>query len=528
MTDVLFLHVPKFRNYYKPLGRFSFIHLPPVGLLGLADYLRVNHCSTRVIHLGVEHYKYGGIDLPGILAEHQPALVGLGLHWHFQSYDVIETARQIKKVRPDVPIVLGGFTASFFAEEILRTFDCVDFVIRGDAEKPLLELLRQREGGGGLQHVPNLAFRQDGQVCLSPVRYVADSSVLDSVSHTDFTLMKDYPSFIESFSKYMFLDGLSAAAQKALFKWKRTYPMNLGRGCVHHCSYCGGAAPAQSLINDRKVPCLRSVESVLSSLQDLERFGFEATSLPLDPLPPRQAEEYYLRIFEGMRKLNIRLGMEVERYFLPTREFLRSFHDLPGKDCFVTLSPNSHSEEIRRKNGFYRYSNEELEECLNTMEEIGVNCALFFACGLPFESAQDLEAMARYQAQLRRRFKRVQIKTGIIEIEPASPMSLNPEAFGIRLHRSTFADYYRYHSQPTRNHFQEMGYDRIGYPGPDETAGALCRHFCSHFRTGSLPPFLVRTACSTASVLWKLGAFRIFDAIVPSRSEASDNAHGKA
>lgn len=77
MTDVLFLHVPKFRNYYKPLGRFSFIHLPPVGLLGLADYLRVNHCSTRVIHLGVEHYKYGGIDLPGILASTSPLSSGL-------------------------------------------------------------------------------------------------------------------------------------------------------------------------------------------------------------------------------------------------------------------------------------------------------------------------------------------------------------------------------------------------------------------------------------------------------------------
>lgn len=519
MTDLLFFHVPKFRNYYKPLNRFSFVHLPPMGLLGLADYLRRNHCRTRVIHLGVEHYKYGGIDLNSILAEHQPAIVGLGLHWHFQSYDVIETARQIKAVCPDIAIVLGGFTASLFAQEILRTFDCVDFVVRGDAEEPLLELVKQHRSGGAFQQVPNLAFRQDGEIRLNSLRYVANSSVLDSISFTDFTLMKDYPSFVDSFSHYMYLDGLSAAAQRALLGWKKMYPVYLGRGCVHNCSYCGGSAASQRMINNRTGACLRSVEAVLSSLQDLERFGFDATVLALDPLPPPQAEEYYLAIFEGIRRFHISMGIEVERYFLPTREFIRSFRELPGKNSFITLSPDCHREELRRKNGVYRYSNEELEECLEVMEEEGVNCALFFALGLPFETADDLEAMARYQKQLRRKFKRVQCKTSIIEIEPGSPMSRDPSAYGLRLHRSSFADYYRYHSLPSQNHFREMGYDRIGCPGPAETANALCRHFCSHFRTGHLPPFFSRAMCSTASVMWRLGAFQLFDKIVGSRLE---------
>jgi radical SAM superfamily enzyme YgiQ (UPF0313 family) len=526
MTDVLFFHVPKFRNYYKPLNRFSFVHLPPMGLLGLADYLRLNHCSTRVIHLGVEYYKYGGIDLRSILAEHQPAIVGLDLHWHFQSYDVIETARKIKEVCPGVAIVLGGFTASFFAEEILRTFDCVDFVVRGDAEEPLLELVKQHRSGGAFRQVPNLAFRQDSEICLNPLRYVAGPSVLDSISFTDFTLMKDYPSFVDSFSRYMYLDGLSAASQRALFRWKKMYPVYLGRGCVYNCSYCGGSAGSQRIINNRTGACLRSVESVLSSLQDLERFGFEVTCLTLDPLPAPKAEEYFLAIFEGIRRLHISLGIEVERFCLPTREFIHSFRDLPRKDSFITLSPNSHSEEIRRKNGVYRYSNEELERCLNVMEEEGVNCALFFACGLPFESAEDLEAMARYQKQLRRKFKRVQCKTSIIEIEPGSPMSRDPQAYGVRLHRSSFADYYRYHSLPSQNHFLEMGYDRIGCPGPDETANSLCRHFCSHFRTGRVPPFLTRTLCSMASAMWRVGAFQLFDKIVGSRLEEPRGPHG--
>jgi radical SAM superfamily enzyme YgiQ (UPF0313 family) len=492
-----------------------------MGLLGLADFLRKNRCSTRIIHLGVERYKYGKIDLDKIIADHQPAIIGLDLHWHFQSYDVIETARKIKEVCPEVAIVLGGFTASFFAEEILRSFDCVDFVVRGDAEEPLLGLVRQHRSGGEFQQVPNLAYRQGGKLCLNPLRYVADQSVLDSISYTDFTLMKDYPSFVNSFSQFYHLDGLSTASQRALLRWKKMYPVNLGRGCVYNCSLCGASAASQSIINNRTGACLRSVESVLSSLEDLQRFGFEATHLGLDPLPVRKADEYFLPIFEGIRRRHISLSMEVERYNLPTREFIRSFRDLPGKDSFITLSPNSHSEEIRRKNGIYRYSNQELEECLTAMDEEGVKSALYFTCGLPFETAEDLEAMARYQKHVRRKFKRVQCKTSIVEIEPASPMSLDPHAYGVRLHRSSFADYYRYHGLPSRNLFLELGYDRIGCPGLDETANYSCRHFCSHFRTGRLRPFPCKTLCSLASVMWKVGAFRLLDKIIGPHLEGS-------
>ena len=38
---------------------------------------------------------------------------------------------------------------------------------------------------------------------LNPTTYVADSAMLDSICFTDFTLMKDYPCFVESFSRYM-------------------------------------------------------------------------------------------------------------------------------------------------------------------------------------------------------------------------------------------------------------------------------------------------------------------------------------
>jgi len=512
--DLLLLHVPKFNNYYKPIGNFSFIELPPIGLLGLADFVRSHHRTTKIIHLGVERQVAGSIDLDKIIAEQQPAMIGLDLHWHFQAFDVIETAKKIKRARPEIAVLLGGFTASFFAEEILRNFDCVDFIIRGDAEVPLVKLLQHHLGDQIYDEVPNLAFR-NGTVRMNPINYVADRETLDSICYTDFTLMKDYPVFVSSFSRYMSLNGLSQPSQRRLFHWKKSYPLMLGRGCFYRCSYCGGSSTAQKIINNRTRVCYRSVEPVLESLADLQRFGFEFAHVPFDPMPPEEADEFYLPFFEGIVERGIPLPMEVERYCIPSRRFIRAFRTIPGSDeSFVTLSVHSQSEELRRKNQLYRYSNEELENGLSVMEEEGVNCVVFFTCGLPFETEDDLRGMAEYQAKLRKKFSRVRCKTSMIEIEPCSELSQHPDHYQLVPRRMSFADYYRYHSCPSRNHFLEMGYDRVGCPDCQSVSHFFCDHFCSHFRTGRIPPLACKALCGVAGAMWRLRMFTALDKVV--------------
>jgi len=509
--DLLFLHVPKFNNYYKPFGRFSFINLPPIGLLGLADFLRKNRYSTRIVHLGVEKHKYGEIDLDRIIMEHRPAMVGLGLHWHFQSFDVIETAKKIKQHHPDVAVVLGGFTASAFAEEILRQFDCIDFVIRGDAEVPLRDLMARYHSGESCDSVPNLAFREDGAIRMNPISYVGDQNILDSLCYTDFALMKDYRTFVDSFSRYVHLDMLSEKVQRLLMEQGKMFPVFLGRGCVYNCSFCGGAQSSQKNITTRQGVYLRPFESVLDSLRDLQRFGFDTTVLPLDPPPAPVREKFYLALFEAIKKEKISLTLEVERYHLPTREFLRKFHDLPGKNSWITLSPGSHKEEIRRKNGLNRYSNSELEECLKMMDEEGVNSLVYFWAGQPFETEKDLKEMGGYMRHLRNKFKRVRCRASMIEIEPASPMSSYPEHYGVMPQRRSFMDYYQYHGQAGRNPFLEMGYERVGCPSQTKTKTLFCRHLCTRFDRRWASPLVRKTLCNVAAGMWKSGMFGFLD-----------------
>lgn len=508
--DALLLHVPKFQNYSRPIGDFSFILYPPIGLLGLAHFLTQNRSPARIVHLGVERHLRGSLPLDqvldGILAAHPASLIGLDLHWHFQSFDVIEVARRIKFLRPDLPIVLGGFTASLFAEEILRDFPAIDFVIRGDAEIPLLALARALRSGAPLNAIPNLSFRDGAEVVHNPQSFVADAAFLDSLCFTDFSLLEDYPVFVRSFSRLIHLTGSSERLQRLLFARHSSYPVYLGRGCNQNCSFCGGACDAQSLIAGRCGVAFRSIPAVVSSVQDLARYGFDFACFVHDLYPPAQADEIYAAIFDELVRRQVPIHLEVERSFLPGPQFITSFSRLP-RGSFVTLSPHTHNETLRRRNGLHRYSNQAFEDCLASLEAHNISPAICFTCGLPFETQDDLAQMAAWQQSLRARFKKTRFKSSMIEIEPGSRMSRMPDKYGIRLERATFADYYRYHSNPRRNHWYEMGYRRRACPAHGEVSSFFCAHFCERFGAGRFSPLV----CNTVAALRGAGAFRILD-----------------
>jgi hypothetical protein len=507
--DILFLHVPKFGAYSRATNWFSFVNYPPVGLLGLADYLRGYGYESQIVHLGVERHKYGKIDFAGMIAASRPAMVGLNLHWHFQSFDVIESARKIKQSHPELPVVLGGFTASLFAEEILREFDCVDYVIRGEAEVPLRELLAACRSTTELSRVSNLAYRENGEVRLNPITYVADRAMLGSLNYTDFSFMKDFSSFL-SFSRYVRVDGLSDAAHDLLGGNRRMYPVVAGRGCANKCLFCGGSQQVLKTICNRTEVSCRSAVSMLDSLRDLEQVGFTHALLSHDPFgDSAEAEAFYLALFAGVRQRDIHISCELERWrFLPTREFVRGFRESFGKESVVALSLWNSDEIVRRKNGVYWFSNQQLESCLDMMGEEGVDCCVYFACGLPFEGGQQqLRAMAQYQRHLKRSYPRVKCRTFVIEIEPGSSLSVNHRALPVVPHRSSFMDYYFHHQPSLRSHCLQLGYTRRDDLNEKALGRFYCRNFCDRFGARRAAPFL----CALMGVIWASGAMKGFD-----------------
>src|SRR5258708_4951272 len=84
--------------------------------------------------------------------------------------ETVQTAREVKRAYPDLPIVLGGWHPSLLPDQTLAA-DCVDVVVTGQGEEALLEVVRHIEARESLRGIPGVAYKDsDGRLRFNPAR----------------------------------------------------------------------------------------------------------------------------------------------------------------------------------------------------------------------------------------------------------------------------------------------------------------------------------------------------------------------
>jgi len=514
-VDCLFLHVPKLKNYYRPIDKFIWINFLPMGLLGLADLLQRNGISAEVLHMGVEWIENHDFSIINYLKEKTPRIVALDLHWHHQSFDVIEVVKKIKGTFPTIYVLIGGSTASFFHEEIMRNFDSVDGVIRGEAEVPILELTHALlQGKEDLFSVPNLTWRKKGRVLINPLSYVATEEDLNNLSFTNFPLLKNYPTYTRYIGQPFYVKGVSREMNFSIYSLKSPiYHLTVGRGCPVRCTWCSGNIPSQKTITGRKEVTFRGVEEVLKSIREAVSYGYETFHICFDPYP--QKPDHFLELFSRIQEEKIRIECLFESFGLPTIDFIKSFKEtFPGPKSLIALSPDVGSNRVRKIHKGNTYTNQELMECLDQLKDHGVFCDLYFTIGVPFEEEEDLHQTIRLQRDIRRLYSNVRgIRTFTIEMEPGSPWHIDPEEYGVKTRLQNFMDFYHYHSG------EESAFSSLGYWIPDYFPGIKnekdfeaslhkikCRNFCFIHPNArkSSTPFWGRRLCDLSNLIWNI------------------------
>lgn len=92
------------------------------------------------------------------IAECAPQVVGFCTYiWNVNA--VLTLAEQIKTQNPDVRIVLGGPEVSYRAQDVLKRYPFVDFVLSGEGERPFAELLDALSAGAGISAIGGLCYR---------------------------------------------------------------------------------------------------------------------------------------------------------------------------------------------------------------------------------------------------------------------------------------------------------------------------------------------------------------------------------
>jgi radical SAM superfamily enzyme YgiQ (UPF0313 family) len=510
--DLLIIHVPKFYNLYRPYGEYMTVNLLPMGTLALADLANQKGYKTRILHLGLEWIE-NQVTSPSVyLKDKEVKVVAIPLHFHQQSYDVMRIAKEIKQELPGIFILSGGFTASFFHREILSSFSQIDAIIRGDAEVPLIELLKALKEKRSLEAIPNLTWRRDGEIGENPLSYVASGDDLDRSSDINLSLLHNNETYIHSMGMpFVWAKGLSKEENKKYFHLgPPIFSLNIGRGCLGNCTWCGGGAEAQQAVNRRKGVVFRSPEAVAKTMGEAMALGYKMFNIAFDP--GKEGEKYYLELLPLLRKRRIRPRVYFESFSLPSERFLKEFADTFNLDgSIVALSPESGEERVRHRNKTFTYTNEELMRTIALAEKLGIRIDIFFAMGIPGEKCSDLSKSAALRKEIKRRFKNIgRIWSSPISLEPASPWHLHPEEFGIVSLKHSFSDFY-HRSSPEGG---GIGYYIPDYMGEDKGLNeqgfetllkeAKCHDFCSFHPNPAKAsrPFWGRLFCRYMS--WRL------------------------
>lgn len=142
----------------------------------------------------------------------QPDVIGITSLFTPYFREALAVARHVKQ-RLNVPIVFGGSHVSA-APDTMLTPAYVDYVIRGEGERPFVELLRALQGQIDIAAVPNLGYKQSGEMHFTPLQENYDLDDLPPPDLSDVTP-----------SHYTIRD-------------KPLTFLITSRSCPHRCSFC--------------------------------------------------------------------------------------------------------------------------------------------------------------------------------------------------------------------------------------------------------------------------------------------------
>jgi anaerobic magnesium-protoporphyrin IX monomethyl ester cyclase len=137
-----------------------------------------------------------------------------------QLSQAVAVCRRVRIALPHVPIVWGGYFPTQHADVVLRA-EFVDYVIRGQGERPLLDLIAALMGSGTLERVAGLSWKAGRHVIHNPMGPMVP---LDD--------LPDLPYHGIDMAPYIQNNYLG----------RRTIAHNSSFGCPYSCSFCAVVA----------------------------------------------------------------------------------------------------------------------------------------------------------------------------------------------------------------------------------------------------------------------------------------------
>ncbi len=439
--DLILIHAPSvydFRKesmFYGPVSDLvpstPVFEMYPFGFTTMAVQLHKAGYRVRIINLASMMLNDKNLDVEKFLGRLDSAVFGIDLHWLPHAHGSLAVAEIIRRLHPDSKILFGGFSSSYFHEELIRCPQ-VDLVLRGDStEMPLLHLMDALDKGTGLSGIPNLTWKDGTGVHVNDLSYVPDT-----MDHLDI----DYGWIVRSVIRHRDLEGA-----KPFKDWDR-FPITsvfTVRGCSLSCAVCGGSCGAMRRVTGRTKAAFRSPEKAAQDIANVESY-IKAPVFVVGDIR-QYGGDYAERFFKECRRLDLDSHVVLE-LFTPAPESYFREADRTFSQYSIQFSPDSHDEKVRHALG-RRFDNAGLESSITSALQNGCQrFDMFFMIGLPEQTRESALGSADYTRRLYQQNgndPRLAVYTSPLApfLDPGSIAFENPEKFGYRLFARTLEEH---------------------------------------------------------------------------------------
>ena len=437
-ADMLLIHPPAFfdfrdrRDIYFPfLGTSGDVPITPLyeyfplGFKTIKRFLGDHGYEVKIINLSTVLLRYPKINVNTLIEAFNAKVIGIDLHWMVHVQGSLALAKQIKKIIPDVYVLFGGISSTYYADELIQ-YPFIDMVMRGyETHQPLVYLLDALKGKKSLEAVPNLLWKpKDGQVRDNGFVYKPEA----------------------------FSCGIDWSNQPTSEGPKEALPIleflsTQNAGCSYNCGWCGGSREAFRRVFKKSRAMARKPRDeiryefeTMNNLPNVDRYHFYSVGSYNEP---KESMNYFLDLVENANFKSI----SYEQYYLTPEDVMRRMAKA-NKRTFITLSPESHDMRVAKLSGRGVYTNEELENWLFKAMDIGIyQVDIWYFIGMPEQDERSVMETVDYCDRLLAKFKGLRVQPMICPmipfLDPASTFFEHPNEHGYRVFYRTVEEHRR-------------------------------------------------------------------------------------
>jgi len=197
-------------------SRIPIEHLPPLGLLYIGGSLI--DAGYEVELLDADYSNIAFDEIVEYIAAYQPDTILMGHSGSTSVHPTImQLAKEIKARWREMVIIYGGIFPSYHFVEIFKYHSCIDFIVRGEGEEIIRNLMQAIERGSDLEQVHGIVYKD----AKGALMITTDAKPIDDLD------------------RYRIGWELIDIAKYSYWGEKRAVVLQFSRGCPHLCSYCG-------------------------------------------------------------------------------------------------------------------------------------------------------------------------------------------------------------------------------------------------------------------------------------------------